>query len=371
MFKFNAFRRILCTTLFALLIPAASALNSPNESSACEIIITMPNTFSFPFSASTIPIFMDNLNDTIVGFSLWIQIDRPNVMVFQNDSALEIDTTYWRCVAGSPPSCTDSISVPPDSTWDFIHVDSYNVVQGNFDTSGTLIAGWEYVRTRSFSGNGTDLLIVGIANLPGGPITKGVAPQTGGTLIKFLTDVFEDTDPFTDSVVNVYINKDLMGNLNFATAPPRNFWLPTEFFDTNCYVCTQWDIDNTQNPPETLGCLGWMQTAFPPCDSIFVTIDTNYVLDTTKVCINNGSVKILPPYICGDLNGDGAVGNILDLTFLVDRIFRGGPPPHPLQAGDVNCDGGNGNILDLTRIVDRIFRGGSPLCNGPGCPVSQ
>jgi hypothetical protein len=28
-----------------------------------------------------------------------------------------------------------------------------------------------------------------------------------------------------------------------------------------------------------------------------------------------------------DINGDGNPGNILDLTYLVDYIFRGGPPP--------------------------------------------
>jgi hypothetical protein len=66
-------------------------------------------------------------------------------------------------------------------------------------------------------------------------------------------------------------------------------------------------------------------------------------------------------YVCGDINGDGAAGNILDLTYLVDRIFRGGPPPNPAIAGSVNCDT-TVNILDLTYMVDRIFRGGPPPC---------
>ena len=66
-------------------------------------------------------------------------------------------------------------------------------------------------------------------------------------------------------------------------------------------------------------------------------------------------------FICGDINGDHAGPNILDLTFLVDRIFRGGPPPNPFISGSVNCDS-NVNILDLTYMVDRIFRGGPPPC---------
>ena len=61
----------------------------------------------------------------------------------------------------------------------------------------------------------------------------------------------------------------------------------------------------------------------------------------------------------GDLNGDGYDANILDLTFLVDFIFRGSGDPGPCTVeGDVNTDGVFTNILDLTFLVDRIFRGG-------------
>ena len=76
---------------------------------------------------------------------------------------------------------------------------------------------------------------------------------------------------------------------------------------------------------------------------------------------------MLQSYVCGDANSDGTAGNILDLTFLVDRIFRGGPPSDPPEASDVNCDGGYGNILDLTFVVDRVFRGGPPVCSAAEC----
>ena len=62
----------------------------------------------------------------------------------------------------------------------------------------------------------------------------------------------------------------------------------------------------------------------------------------------------------GNVNGDGADANILDLTFLVDRIFRGGPPAGCPKEADTNSDGATSNILDLTFLVDRIFRGGPP-----------
>jgi hypothetical protein len=74
------------------------------------------------------------------------------------------------------------------------------------------------------------------------------------------------------------------------------------------------------------------------------------------------TVFYFPPPCCigirGDINDDGIDANILDLTYLVDRIFRGGPIPSCLIESDLNSDGTPANILDLTYLVDRIFRGG-------------
>ena len=68
----------------------------------------------------------------------------------------------------------------------------------------------------------------------------------------------------------------------------------------------------------------------------------------------------------GDINGDGVDHNILDLTFIIDYIFRGsGDPGDCFEEADFNSDGAGPNILDLTFAVDRIFRGGAAAGSCP------
>jgi hypothetical protein len=58
----------------------------------------------------------------------------------------------------------------------------------------------------------------------------------------------------------------------------------------------------------------------------------------------------------GDANNSGSV-NVVDLTFLVARLFQGGPPPPCFEEGDVN-DSNTINVVDLTYLVARLFQGG-------------
>ena len=71
-------------------------------------------------------------------------------------------------------------------------------------------------------------------------------------------------------------------------------------------------------------------------------------------------MRVLPPYLCGDANGDDAV-DISDAVALVAYIFSGGPAPDPLARGDVTCDNAI-DISDAVYLVAYIFAGGPAPC---------
>ncbi len=62
-------------------------------------------------------------------------------------------------------------------------------------------------------------------------------------------------------------------------------------------------------------------------------------------------------HISGDLNRDGRV-NAADMTFMINRIFRGGPLPAIPQIADVDGSCGAVNVQDLTYLINSIYRGG-------------
>jgi len=64
----------------------------------------------------------------------------------------------------------------------------------------------------------------------------------------------------------------------------------------------------------------------------------------------------------GDATGDGII-NILDIVYLIDFKFKGGPAPapYPLCQGDPNCDCVV-NILDIVYLIDFKFKGGPAPC---------
>jgi hypothetical protein len=109
-----------------------------------------------------------------------------------------------------------------------------------------------------------------------------------------------------------------------------------------------WALGVEPIPPTT-----WNELRYPPAHP-FATQSADLAFEIySSVC------DCLP----GDANGDGVV-NIGDAVYLVNFIFKGGPPPAPyaLCSGDANCDC-QVNIADAVYLINFIFKGGPPPCD--------
>ncbi len=121
----------------------------------------------------------------------------------------------------------------------------------------------------------------------------------------------------------------------------------------------------------------------PPGDGLLATL-TFTVFDTGRICLDTcfwppstvlafvtpQAVGYAPvfekrtfvisdcPYTSGDPNYDG-ITNIADAVYLVNYIFRSGPPPCVEKSGDMNCDG-EVNVADIVYLVNYLFKNGPP-----------
>lgn len=364
-----------------------------------SLVVQVGDTTAPVGATSTVSVFLDNYSDTIAGFNLWLQLDRQDLMLYETNVDTVIDTLRFFCENWEADSCTDSLLVAGDTLffqcnewdagleycldstlipydsiiyagwdydffyeaqWDFAYIDTIEQLIGTFDTTGTLISGWEWVDARSLSSSGADLNVAGIADLPGGAITPGILPQQGGVLVKLQSQVHDSIpDTLLDRTVNVMIQSNFLGHFNFARPDGSSIGLEyVEIPDTNCYICTAWAGDI---------CLNWKRVSLPPpggCDSTHVGVDTLTRVDTSLVWLYDGSLTVLGT-VCGDVNGDGSeTPDISDLVYLVSYMFAGGPAPVQMWTADVDCSGSeNPDISDLVYLVSYMFSGG-PWC---GC----
>ncbi len=348
---------VIMVVAFTIAIPTVSA-------QLPQIVVEVGDTTGAANEVNTvISVFLTNYTDSVAGFNIWLQLDRPDIMVFQTDSQTVIDTAYWDCLAtDSTGSCLDSVETNPLGAWDFIIIDTNDVSVGSWDSTGTLISGWESVDARSLSGFGYDLNIAAIANMPDGGIVPGIPPQQSNTpLIKLLADVLDVPDTAVDRTVNILVQTDFIDHFNFARPDGSTIGLSyNQVIDTNYYVCTLW-AGNV--------CLNWQRVSTPPADSLAFVADSVAYVDPDSVIIIDGSLTVSQGF-CGDIDGNGdPEPNVSDLTFMVNYLFKGGPTPTPLWTANVDCSTDpEPNVSDLTYMVNYLFKGGPAPCAGPLCP---
>jgi hypothetical protein len=178
---------------------------------------------------------------------------------------------------------------------------------------------------------------------------------------------------FTDSAVGNYHRMIAAGTWDFVYSAPG--YVPDTVFDIVVTANAPAVVVNVQLEPINLD---------PDNDGVLADIDncpaahnpgqedtdSDTVGDSCDNCIAAANpaqddadldgIGDACDFPCGDINGDASVV-VSDLTYLVNYLFKGGPPPVD-PAADV--DGNPGlNIGDITYLVNFLFKGGpAPVC---------
>ena len=124
------------------------------------------------------------------------------------------------------------------------------------------------------------------------------------------------------------------------------------------------DPDDTAHTITYTNYPGWLSAQ---SDSLSGTSPDTGLVATFDVEVSDGQTSAyqevsLYVSVCGDSNDDAHGPDVSDLGFLVDYLFRGGPPPALPSAADVDGSGGV-DVADLSYLVDYLFRGGAaPSC---------
>ena len=97
-------------------------------------------------------------------------------------------------------------------------------------------------------------------------------------------------------------------------------------------------------------------------DTGYISFYADYSNSTAELDETNNSrslqISIRDDYVCGDVYEDGII-NVLDIGYLINYLYKGGPPPDPLIAG--NVDGLDDiNILDIVYLISFKYLGGPP-----------
>jgi hypothetical protein len=165
------------------------------------------------------------------------------------------------------------------------------------------------------------------------PLYNGVKVE--GAIVESLWDLY---DYYDDG--NYYAGADLWGHNNDFNSGPGWYGLSNIM---NVILC----FDPRPDSSEHDFCWtiyefiwGWFDSGFP-FDTIFANI-----FDAHNV----------PVFIPGDMSGDYRI-NILDITFLVVYLYKGGPAPVPKVTADVNADCSI-DIIDITYMINYIYRDG-------------
>lgn len=218
-----------------------------------------------------VDIHLSNPQDTIVGFTMLILLDRPDLVQF-----------------GRSPDDTTAI-----------------------DVTNTRIEDWEFIEQQSLLGSYHDLKIVAVSNSTP-PYDKGLPPGVDVVFFRLLLHAYDSLPPPEfDSTVHLIIS-DMPSNTNFSDPNGVAIGLEGGGYD--------FQVVSFQGGAITVKSLVYGDANG---DGIVNVADAVFLI---AYVFKNGLAP--QPMIAGDVNCDGNV-NVADAVYLVNFIFKGGPPPPP------------------------------------------
>lgn len=305
--SFSRLSTVLRIIFVSLLFFTSTIIFSTSQ--AQDVTLTLGNpTGALGEQYIPLDLRISSLTDTIAGFEIWIQMDRPDIVEFMADSTL-------------------------------------NFVA--YDTSSLLMPNWSLT---AHPGYGMPTILQLISHYQPGH-TDYLNPPINDEL--FMTIYLRVADsllvPPVDSVVNMFIETSFIDHFEFFDPQSARIGMIYQYaVDTNCFQCTEWSGND---------CLNYTQIPnLGDCDSIDIVTDSFLVIDTSYFDITNGTFTLLPT--CGFSLGSYDISN---LVALVDYMFTGGIII-PLEEADCNCDCMI-DISDLVCFIDYMFNGGA----SPGC----
>jgi len=292
--------------------------------------------------------------------SFWSRIDGGDF--YSSDSSLKMHCEFFAPLDASPSSfmvqvwkihnntsgtITDLMvgdfmdwDIPSDSLnlnrSDFLHLPPHDPVFG--------FTGWEFTA----DGEGNDNCISSSSRTGGSKIYAGThfKPDTVMVQDEFCGMLADSATKWFAGGEGMLNPEMLITNLTYGYV-----WLP-EIIDFVCVTYYgQYDLD----PDDSLEFIVIRGSTYSePLIKLMVVFEyaEGYIDDhplTTEA-------------LCGDANGDLTI-NILDITYLISYLYKGGPPPVSPEMADVNGDG-TVNILDITYLLNYLYKGGP----APDCP---
>ncbi len=272
------------------------------------------------------------------------------------NSIIEIYVAHPARVSSQPPdpsgygeaySLVGVDTADGSGDFDYLVDDSYKMFS-QLTATATDLQGNTSEFCENFSLMPKPLIIRAFAVSPGGKVDT-----TAGLVNLWVTDSNGD-----------YIGKDSLGNFDQTIFPAT-------------YDETKVDSINIGNPipgSYVIEIIG--ETNDPPYGSSYAI---GIQIDGSNLCmmVSEASVPTSgsPPdtiiylveegwhYINGDVDRNETI-NLLDITFLINFLYKEGPEPYPPTSGDADCNL-RINILDITYLISYLYKDGPPPCDNP------